>query len=136
MLYGIESHGIIPTTINSVDTRTIDVGAVSKNGQNLELPPGGNFYREAAASAADRTVWALVYLCTRLELSLFFIRDRFLDEWLPTISSAGVIQPVASWDCMLCSYRDSMMGASSEALLRGCKTVSLLLYLLCLKFFT
>jgi len=90
MLYGIESHGIIPTTINSVDTRTIDVGAVSKNGQNLELPPGGNFYREAAASAADRTVWALVYLCTRLELSLFFIRDRFLDEWLPTISSAGV----------------------------------------------
>ena len=83
MLYGIESHGIIPTTINSVDTRTIDVGAVSRNGQNLELPPGGNFYREAVASAADRTVWALVYLCTRLELSLFFIRDRFLDEWLP-----------------------------------------------------
>ena len=30
MIYSIESHGIVPTTINSVDTSTIDVGAVSK----------------------------------------------------------------------------------------------------------
>jgi hypothetical protein len=42
---------------------------------------------------------------------------------------------VESWDCMLCSYRDSMMGATLEALLRGCKNCVVVTILGVLKVF-
>ena len=89
----------------------------------LALPPGG-LNREAAASAADRTVWAWCTLCTRLELSLFFIRDRFLDKWLFRSSSTGVDSRVASGTVSVdCSYRVSMTDAHPRASLRGCIAV-------------
>ena len=50
-------------------------------------------------------------------------------------SQAPVLQPVESWDCMICSYRDSMMGATLEALLRGCKNCVVVTILGVLKVF-